>query len=83
MNKMLQPQSNITMYMEVSQSRWPAQGATCTAKNASCNILRLLLLEVQGKPRPPHFCRGVELIEGMAAPFGEAGVWPVNVALAT
>ena len=52
-------------------------------ENASRNILRLLLLEVQGKPRPPHFCRGVELTEGMAAPFGEAGVWLVNVALAT
>ena len=47
--------------------------------NASLNILRLLILDCQGFPRPPQFCRGFESRDGMPAPFGEVGVWPVNV----
>ena len=47
-------------------------------ENASLNILRLLVLESQGFPRPPQFSRGVELRDGIAAPFGDVGVWPVN-----
>ena len=47
--------------------------------NASLNILRLLILDCQGFSRPPQFCRGFELRDGMPAPFGEVGVWPVSV----
>ena len=38
-------------------------------ENASRNIRDLLLRSVQHLPRPPHFCRGVRLDDGMAAPF--------------
>ena len=48
-------------------------------ENASLNILRLLVAASLGQQRPPHFTRGVELRDDMPAPFGEVGVWPVNV----
>ena len=48
-------------------------------QNASRNILRLLILQGQSKPRPPQFTRGVELREDMPAPFEAVGVWPVSV----
>ena len=47
--------------------------------NASLNILRLLILKSQGFSRPPQFCRGMELDNGIPAPFGDVGVWPVAV----